>query len=207
MEENFKKSIEEDIERYMRLVTSTAFPLTANATNVTQAAINLNQSIERKIADAVRYKVIPEERAREIVDNAMRCLEEGAYNISDDDTDTISDSEIMGYYEIFERVAQPYRQRHGPEKIRKIGMKVLTSDKISGLISRLKYNGTPPASTDFLYCLHEIPYFLFSSYQTVAIGALLALERWNLEVNSQQHILPANGLNLIAIDILKKLKL
>ena len=112
----------------------------------------------------------------------------------------------MDYIEILEYFTDSYIKEFGERKFRTILEKIMTSDKISGLISTVKYKGIPPGSKDFLYCLNEIPYFIFSRGQTQAIAALLALERWNEEVNSQQYLLTDEGLKLRAINILKDSK-
>jgi hypothetical protein len=119
---------------------------------------------------------------------------------------TIEQIKAMDYYELLDHITSIYRQRHGSKKIRNIADKLLTSDKIAGLINRSRYLGIPPAATDFIYCIHEIPYFLFSTSQTkIALASLLALERWNIEVNSQQYLLSEDGLRLMAKEILQKL--
>ena len=110
----------------------------------------------------------------------------------------------MSYNEIVDYMIETHIHLYGEDKFKKILDKVMTSNKISGLISTLRYKGVPPGSKDFLYCLHEIPYFLSSHNQTVAIAALLALERWNEEVNSQQFLLNEDGLRLRAVNILRE---
>ncbi|MCL2858808.1 MAG: hypothetical protein FWF42_03860 [Streptococcaceae bacterium] len=110
----------------------------------------------------------------------------------------------MDYSEILQFMMESHIKHYGEREFKKILDKVMTSNKISGLISTLKYKGIPPGSQDFLYCLNEIPYFLFSQRQKVAIGALIALQRWNEEVNSQQFLLSEEGLRLRAVNILKE---
>lgn len=83
----------------------------------------------------------------------------------------------------------------------------MTSNKISGLIRTAKYKNIPPAPKDYIYCLNEIPYFIFSRGQTQAVGALIALQRWNDEVNSIQYLLGEDGLKKRAIAILEESKI
>jgi hypothetical protein len=112
----------------------------------------------------------------------------------------------FGYGEILEHAITSYVREFGERKFKTVLDKIMTSNKISGLISTAKYRGVPPGSKDFLYCLNEIPYFIFSRGQTQAVAALIALQRWNEEVNSQQFILNDEGLRLRAVNILEESK-
>ena len=117
----------------------------------------------------------------------------------------MKDISSLSYFEILEFVIFSYSQKYGETKFKKVFEKVMTSNKISGLISTVKYNGLPPGSKDFLYCLNEIPFFIFSSNKTQALAAIIALQRWNEEVNSQEFLLSEDGLKLRALNVLKEL--
>jgi len=112
----------------------------------------------------------------------------------------------MEYSEIFDYIISSYIREFGERKFKTVLDKVMTSNKISGLISTAKYKEVPPGSKDFLYCLNEIPYFIFSRGQTQAVAALIALQRWNEEVNSQQFLLSEEGLKLRVVNILEESK-
>ncbi len=112
----------------------------------------------------------------------------------------------MEYSEILEYVISAYIREFGDSKFKTVLDKVMTSNKISGLISTVKYKEVAPGSKDFLYCLNEIPYFIFSRGQTQALAALIALQRWNEEVNSQQFLLNDEGLRLRAVNIIEESK-
>ena len=118
----------------------------------------------------------------------------------------MKDISSLSYFEILEFVIFSYSREYGEIKFKKIFEKVMTSNKISGLISTVKYKGLPPGSKDFLYCLNEIPFFIFSSNKTQALAALIALQRWNEEVNSQEFLLSEDGLRLRALNILNESK-
>lgn len=60
-----------------------------------------------------------------------------------------------------------------------------------------------PTEKDFLYCLNEIPYFIFSKADTLALGGLLSLERWNSLCNSKYFIATQDNLKDIAINIIR----
>lgn len=111
------------------------------------------------------------------------------------------------YDEIFEFIIDSYIREFGERKFNSILNRVMTSNKISGMISTLKFNALPPGSKDFLYCLNSIPYFMFSSGQSQALAAILGLQRWNEEVNSHQYLLNEEGLKLRAINILEESKI
>ena len=112
----------------------------------------------------------------------------------------------LDYDEILEYFVTAYIREFGERKFKTVLDKIMTSNKISGLISTAKYKGVAPGSKDFLYCLNEIPFFIFSRGQTQAVGALIALQRWNEEVNSQQFLLTDEGLKLRAVNILEESK-
>jgi len=113
---------------------------------------------------------------------------------------------LKSYDEIIEYVLSAYIREFGERKFKTVLDKIMTSNKISGLISKARYSRVAPGSKDFLYCLNEIPYFIFSRGQTQAIAALIALQRWNEEVNSQQYLLLDDGLRLRAVNILEESK-
>ncbi len=114
---------------------------------------------------------------------------------------------FKSYEEILQHVFSEYIREFGERKFDAVFEKIMTSNKISGLISTAKYKGLPPGSMDFLHCLNEIPYFIFSRGQTQAVAALVALQRWNNEVNSRQYLLAEEGLRLRAINILEESKI
>ncbi len=112
----------------------------------------------------------------------------------------------FNYDEILEYFVSAYIREFGERKFKTILDKIMTSNKISGLISTAKYKGIAPGSKDFLYSLNEIPYFILSRGQTQAVAALIALQRWNDEVNSQQFLLTEAGLRLRALNIIEESK-
>ncbi len=113
---------------------------------------------------------------------------------------------FMNYDEILEYVISAYIREFGERKFKTVLKKIMTSNKISRLISTAKYKNIPPGSKDFLYCLNEIPYFIFSRGQTQAVAALIALQKWNEEVNSQQCLLTKEELKLRAMNIIDESK-
>lgn len=119
----------------------------------------------------------------------------------------LSQINLMSYDEIVEHVINSYKREFGERKFKTVLEKIMTSNKVSRVINTVKDKGVPPGSRDFLYCLNEIPYFIFSRGQTQALAALIALQKWNEEVNSQQYLLGEEGLKLRAVSILEESKI
>lgn len=114
--------------------------------------------------------------------------------------------DYLGYEDIIKHILNSYLKEFGERKFKTVFDKVLTSNKISGLISTLKFREVAPDANSFIYCINEIPYFIFASGQTQAFAAIIALQRWNDEVNSRQFLLSNEELKSCAVDILKELK-
>ncbi|MCB0746642.1 MAG: hypothetical protein KDC90_04185 [Ignavibacteriae bacterium] len=109
----------------------------------------------------------------------------------------------LTYYELINDFFQEYQTEFGRRKFEKVYQKIQTSNKISKLLYVAKQKRAVPNKNDYLYSLNEVPYFIFSKADTLALGALIALERWNKECN--QEIVYANEFLLkeIAIKILQ----
>jgi hypothetical protein len=91
-----------------------------------------------------------------------------------------------------------FQKEYGEKKFRKISEVIKTSNKIqSKIINQSVALRTAPGKNDFLYCLNEIPYFIFCKADTLEIGALLALELWHETVNSSYSYLNDFELNYI----------
>src|SRR5690606_27886793 len=113
---------------------------------------------------------------------------------------------LMSYDEILEYVISAYIREFGERKFKTVLDKIMTSNKISGLISTAKYKGVPPGSKDFLYCINEIPYFIFSRGQTQAVAPLFPFKRGNEEVKTKHLLLSEEGIRLRAVNILEESK-
>jgi len=84
---------------------------------------------------------------------------------------------------------ESYIREYGERKYRKILDKVQSSKKIKRLIDKSIEMRFSPNKNDYLYCLNEIPFFLFSKPDTLAIGAVLSLELWHNTVNQDFYFL------------------
>jgi hypothetical protein len=114
--------------------------------------------------------------------------------------------ERLSYEQIQTLFTETYIKDLGETKFIKIAEKVLTSNKISGLISRSTYQNTQVTSKDILYTINSILYFTFTSNRNQALAGLLTLQRWNNEVNSDYILATGERLKLTAIEIIKDLK-
>ena len=115
----------------------------------------------------------------------------------------------LTYEELLEDFLQEYFTEYGRQKFEKVHRKIKTSKKISSLIYLSEQKMGVPTKEDYLYSLNEVPFFLVSKAETMALGGLLALERWNQECNQRLYLANDDDLKDIAIRILnhcKKLK-
>lgn len=113
---------------------------------------------------------------------------------------------IDSYYEyknVVDSYALTYIKEFGERKAKAINEKVMTSNKISGLISKSKHERIPISARTYLYTLNSIPYFVFSRGQTQALAALLSLDRWHIEVNKDLKLLGPSQLLFLANSVIK----
>lgn len=90
---------------------------------------------------------------------------------------------MSAYYETLNDYLNYFKKEFGERKYRKIESKIFNSNKVSNLIKISKERFVVPNQNDYIPMLHEIPYFIFANRDVIAAGAILALERWNLECN------------------------
>lgn len=111
--------------------------------------------------------------------------------------------EINGYhyYEIIERFSKIYRDRFGMLKYEEIVNRINTSNTFSKLNKDSKLNRTWLNDVSITGQMLLIPYFLFKGGFTQFLACLLALERWNQEVNAHAHVQDERELADISISI------
>ncbi|MFA7301969.1 MAG: hypothetical protein WC069_06685 [Candidatus Shapirobacteria bacterium] len=107
------------------------------------------------------------------------------------------------YKTIIENSLKNYIDEYGRLKFDKVISKVQNSKKITNLLSISLQKHIVPNKNDYLYSLSEIPYFIFSKPDTLAIAGILCLERWNQDCNKDFYLADENELIKIALDILK----
>ena len=114
----------------------------------------------------------------------------------------------MSYIEIYNEVTSSYKQKYGIDKMNDILYEIMNSNAISELIQSKKYKGVSPNVKDFIYCLNGMPFFILKNDITLATGAIVALERWNLEINhfhqiTGKFLLDNDGLKVLAVSTLQ----
>lgn len=114
--------------------------------------------------------------------------------------------EHLSYKELIKDFFEDFLLEYGRLKFEKIDRKVKISKKISGLIYLSKQKMVIPRATDFVYCVNGIPFFMFSKAETIALGSLLSLERWEKECNNYLRLANEHILKQIAIEILQECK-
>lgn len=116
---------------------------------------------------------------------------------------------VIEKIEIFK---ENYIREYGERKYRKVLSKIHSSKKIGNLIHLSQIKQISPNKSDFLYSVKEIPFFMFSKADTLAIGAVLALELWHNTLNQEYYYLDEYNLNRVFEGIIifcnkRKLKL
>lgn len=90
---------------------------------------------------------------------------------------------------------EAFIREYGEKKYRQISSKIFNSKKIKKLIELSQINHITPDVHDYLNCINEIPYFIFSKPDKVSMGAIVALELWHNTLNSDYSMLEEYLLN------------
>jgi len=112
--------------------------------------------------------------------------------------------EHLTYYELINDFNKDFLIDYGRIKYDKVYNKVHSSEKISKLILLSKESRLTPLAKDFLYTINSIPFFIFSKSDTIALGSLLSLERWNKECNIYYNLANEFILKDISVKILNE---
>lgn len=112
----------------------------------------------------------------------------------------------LNYQEVLEYAISNFIKEFGERKFNRIISKINSSSKVSNYLINLKLNNKAPGQNDILYLLNEIPFFIFSRGQTIVIGALYILEKWNEEVNKQYSIMTVENLRVRAVYFITETK-
>lgn len=108
------------------------------------------------------------------------------------------------YEEFLVEFSNEFQREFGERKLNTISEKIINSKKLAKLFTVSREKGLMPNQKDYLHCLHEIPYFMFSKAETLAMGALLALYRWNQECNPNHLLGDENRMQFVAQGILSE---
>jgi hypothetical protein len=93
------------------------------------------------------------------------------------------------YLNIKGKYIYDFKLKYGQIKYDKIRKRVNNSKKINRLIESSKIERKFLGADSILTHLHSIPYFIFSSGQTMLIAAIIIFEKWDYEVNSKYFML------------------
>lgn len=97
--------------------------------------------------------------------------------------------DFLSYDQIVLVYAGTYAKVYGQAKATSVFERVLTSNKISGLISRSKFSRNAITPLDILHTLNSIPYFMFAKPETLSYAGLMVMARWKKEVNEDLYLL------------------
>jgi len=99
---------------------------------------------------------------------------------------------------IFQTKTETYKKwflrEYGERKYRTINSKINSSNKVRKLILLSQEKQVPLLELDYIHCLKETPYFLFSKADTLAMGAVLFLELWHNQLNQDYSYLDQSSL-------------
>ena len=116
-------------------------------------------------------------------------------------------STLTSHEELCTNFFAKYINEFGEQKLRTVHEKIMVSDKVSGLISRSRFEMKPPIAEHFLYAVPSTSYFFLKKNITVAAGCLFALLRWNDEVNVEFEMLDQHELDQIVRSIIIKFRI
>lgn len=104
----------------------------------------------------------------------------------------------------YNNFAKEFKREYGEAKYKEIFNKIHSSTKVTNLINLSRQKRLVPNQKDYLNCLNTIFYFIFSKAETLAMGCLIALEKWNQECNNELHLADEYVLNHIAEGIIRE---
>lgn len=108
----------------------------------------------------------------------------------------------QSYEEILLTYFEYYAREFGERKATTVGEKIKSSNKIAKLILEADQKRAILTHLDIITCINTIPFFIFSSGQTQALGSLIALDLWNSD--SKYSLANEHDLKHIAINIIKE---
>lgn len=112
--------------------------------------------------------------------------------------------DFLSYDQIVLVYTGTYARIYGQAKATSVFEKVVTSNKISGLISRSKFSRRAITPLDILHTLNSIPYFMFAKPETLSYAGLMVMARWKKEVNEDLFLLDDFELKTDATILIEK---
>lgn len=110
---------------------------------------------------------------------------------------------MSSYYTSLTSFLEGFRKEFGERTFNSIYDKIASSNKVAGLIKISRERQISVSSDDIVPCVMSMIGFMFSSKIKVALAAVLVLERWNKECNSQLLLMEDDDLYYAFQSILK----
>ncbi len=89
----------------------------------------------------------------------------------------------------------------GQLKFEDIGKKIYTSNSFNKLINRTLLNRSQVDDKSIIGCLLLIPYFMFKDGYSQYLASIIALDRWNTEVNMFTQVINETELKNLIVKI------
>lgn len=97
-----------------------------------------------------------------------------------------------------------YLKRNTKDKATKILKAIVGSNKINGLLQESAYKNIAPNYEDFLTTICSMWKFMFRTNETLALATTDAALRWDIEVNSELHLMSPGDLKNEIIKVFDK---
>ena len=104
--------------------------------------------------------------------------------------------------EMIDKFEKEFIADYGTVKYNKVKSRIDNSTKILTLFEQSRGHGHLPPANTWLNYVYTVGYFLTSNVSTKALAGVLALKRWNSEVNIEERIASSEDVNMLARDII-----
>jgi len=101
---------------------------------------------------------------------------------------------LRDFTTILHNCYQTYIDQFGKIDFDKTHNKITVSKSVGKLLELTIQGNFMPKGNDFVDCVHGIPFFIFSKWNRICLGGILALDRWNKQVNRYHNIASENDL-------------
>lgn len=97
-----------------------------------------------------------------------------------------------------------YYRKYGKEKAMKVLKSIVDSIKISNLLKESACKNIAPNYEDFLTTVCSMWKFMFKANETIALATMDAALRWDIEINSELHLITQEELKTEIIKVFDK---
>jgi hypothetical protein len=104
----------------------------------------------------------------------------------------------LSYPQILEMMFETYAEEYGTRKFEKVAKKALGGSSVISLIQHAKVNKHRISKNELLESLASHPYFWLAKPRTMAIGALMVLNAWDIHINSKVQIYSQSEMQSLA---------